>query len=262
MSYWRFGTGTRLLVCLHGFGDRGAMFLRLAEQFGDTFTICALDLPHHGHSIWREPFFNGIDLRDIIRHIVAAEGFERFELMGYSFGGRILQRMIWHFAARLDRLYLLAPDGLQTRWMFEISMTPRWTRRMLGRLLARPTWFLRILEWFYRRGLINDFIYQFTIRHLHRKDRQERLFCYWLSMDDFVIAPDRVRQKIRRERIPTDLFFGTTDKLVPYSMGEWLAKDSDGVIQLYAVESGHKIIGDAFCAVFEKVLLAQPKQKQ
>lgn len=243
ISYLRFGTGDRLLLAFHGFGDRSAMWLNVREGFSTEFTVIAIGLPFHGHTVWREDVFRSRDFEAIVQELLQIEGKERFSLAGFSFGARIVQRLFFRFQHRIDHILLFAPDGFGTKWMFEITMIPRFIRRFTKWLLNRPSWFVRILTFFYDHKLINRFVYSFTYNHLGRAERRERLFSYWLSMDDFVIKPERFKTRLVKSGIPTDVFFGKNDDIIPLSSGTWLAENAPN-IHLHIVEDGHKLVNE------------------
>ena len=241
ISYLRFGEGERLLFAFHGFGDRAAMWLSLRASFSMNFTVIAIDLPFHGHTVWREDVFRSRDFEAIVQELLKIENKERFSLAGFSFGARVVERLFFRFQHRIDQIMFFAPDGFGTKWLFEITMIPRPIRRFTKWLLDRPKWFVRILTFFYEHKLINRFIYQFTFNHLGRVERRTRLFTYWLSMDDFVVKPERFKSQLIKSGIKTDLFFGQNDDIIPLSSGHWLAENASNV-QLHIVEDGHKLV--------------------
>ena len=73
----RFGSGERLLIALHGFGDKAELFAPPAKALGTEYTVIAFDLPFHGETEWRQNVFSKTDLAFILRQIMAAEGRER-----------------------------------------------------------------------------------------------------------------------------------------------------------------------------------------
>ncbi|MBL7815116.1 MAG: alpha/beta hydrolase [Saprospiraceae bacterium] len=254
VSYLRFGEGEQLLLAFHGFGDRAAMWLGIEEGLAQKFTVIALDLPFHGHTIWHEKVFRGRDFEAIVHELTKIEGKERFSLAGFSFGARIVERLLFRFEHRIDHILMFAPDGFGTKWLFEITMIPRPIRRFTKWLLDRPQWFVRILSFFYKYKLINRFIYKFTYNHLGRIERRTRLFTYWLSMDDFVIKPERFKAKLKKSEIQANVFVGKNDDIVPLSSGCWLAENAPN-IRLHIVEDGHKLVNHNLIADLKKAVL-------
>ena len=66
ISYLRLGTGSRLLICFHGFGDHAVIWRNLEKKMGRKFTLIAIDLPFHGHTDWREKTIQIADFEEII----------------------------------------------------------------------------------------------------------------------------------------------------------------------------------------------------
>lgn len=142
----KFGSGPQLLIALHGFGDRARMFAVLEEALTEKYTVLAVDWPFHGQTEWPDTTFSKEDLLAIIQLILKQEGKTRFCMMGFSFGARLAQSMLPELSGQLDKLYLLSPDGVNTKGMSMAVHTPMWVRRFLFRVLKRPDWFLNLLR--------------------------------------------------------------------------------------------------------------------
>ena len=69
------------------------------------------------------------------------------------------------------------------------------------------------------------------------------MFTYWLSMDDFVVKPERFKKQLIKSGIPMDIFFGKNDDIVPLSSGQWLTEDAPN-IHLFVVDDGHKLVNE------------------
>src|SRR5690606_2199861 len=85
------GSGDELLICFHGFGESASRFTCMEPALGNMFTIVALDMPFHGHTTWSEGRdVEQEDLEALIKKILERFGKQRFSLMGYSMGGRLV----------------------------------------------------------------------------------------------------------------------------------------------------------------------------
>ncbi len=238
-----FGEGTDILVAFHGFGDRAALFLKLEPSLGKKFKIYAIDLPYHGHTVWNEPKFNEKVFLSTVNAIRKIENVELITLMGYSFGCKIAQRVFLRQSRRTKQLILLAPDGFYNRFILEITMIPRPIRYAMRWILNQPSWFVKILEFFYKLGVINRFIFQFTHRHLGNIQRRARLFAYWISMDDFNISRSFFIKKVNAREARIDFFIGTSDDIVSVAKVKELASHLQNTY-VHELATDHKIIGD------------------
>jgi pimeloyl-ACP methyl ester carboxylesterase len=54
VHYCWFGTGQKLILCLHGYGESLESFQFLEKYIGKEYTLIAIDLPFHGKTQWNE----------------------------------------------------------------------------------------------------------------------------------------------------------------------------------------------------------------
>ena len=81
----------------------------LIQFMAQWFRVYFFELPGHGDST---PFADGFStdlvaktVEDLVDHL----GFERFNLMGFSFGGIVAMKTFFYLHQRIDRLMLIAP---------------------------------------------------------------------------------------------------------------------------------------------------------
>lgn len=239
----RFGHGPKLLVALHGFADRARLFAILEEALRDRYTVVAFDLPFHGQTDWPRDTFSKAELLAIIRQIQTREGQDRLCLMGYSFGARLAQAMLPELLPQLDKLYLLAPDGIQTKGMPMAVRTPMWMRRFLFRILRRPQWFLSLLDLGRRLQIVPGLILHFLSFNLTRPERFRRTFGCWFALDSFYLRRRQIKAIWRDSGLPVDIYFGTKDEMIRYKT---IKKMVEGVpnVRIYLMDAGHRLIGE------------------
>jgi pimeloyl-ACP methyl ester carboxylesterase len=84
-------------------------WLPLAQFMAQWFHVYFFELPGHGQS---EPFherFSSQRVAELVAQLADTLGFERFSLMGFSFGGILAMRTFKLLSHRIDRLILIAP---------------------------------------------------------------------------------------------------------------------------------------------------------
>lgn len=84
-------------------------WLPLAQFMAQWFQVYFFELPGHGQS---EPFrerFSSQQVAQLVGQLADKLGFERFSLMGFSFGGILTMRTFKLLSARVDRVILIAP---------------------------------------------------------------------------------------------------------------------------------------------------------
>ena len=219
------------------------MFAILEEVLGKQYTLVAVDLPFHGQTEWNDQTFTKSDLESIIDTIRESEGKTRFNLMGFSFGARLLLATLPEYHALLDRLILLAPDGIGTKGMSMAVRTPMPVRRFLFKWLQRPDWFLKLVRFGHRLRVIPPVIVNFLVFNLPRADRFNRTFGCWFALNSFYLRRRRIRGYLQQSAIPVDIFYGTKDEMVRYKSLKKLAAalPKSRLIQL---DAGHRVVSE------------------
>lgn len=241
----KFGQGQQLLIALHGFSDRARMFAVLEKSLSERFTTIAIDLPFHGQTEWHKSDFSKEDLLEILAQVLESEGKTRYSLMGFSFGARLAQAMLPELAPQLDQLYLLSPDGLNTKGMGAAERTPMWIRRLLFRMLRYPGWFVAVAEVGRNWGLIPAFTYKFMRNNLNRPKRIQRLFGCWFSMDSFNLLRLDIHKILQETVLPTGVFIGANDDLVRKKALKKLYSNLPNVHLFVLKNVGHRVVGKA-----------------
>src|SRR5215831_1773373 len=117
IGYHVFGNGPTPIVCFHGYGEDGESFLFLEKYLGDQFSFIAPDLPFHGRTNWQEKNFSKQDLMAIIKELFIINDFDykscRISLLAFSLGGRIALNVYELMPSSINRVVLMAPDGMK-----------------------------------------------------------------------------------------------------------------------------------------------------
>lgn len=206
-----YGRGKQLLIALHGYDYDGQVFRAWAEKLGDTFTICAPDLPFHGDASWDEAFFSPAQMVDLIRAIAKHQGQERFSLAGHSWGARILVCTATDLASSVDQYILLAPAGIGS---FD-RVPPLWVQRALEFALSWPKWLEVAVNIGHRLGWVSNFRRRYAEVQLYPAEKRNRLFRVYNSLVHLRTSrPDRIRHWQQNE-VETLIILAKDDRFVP-----------------------------------------------
>ncbi|MFK8101838.1 MAG: alpha/beta fold hydrolase [Saprospiraceae bacterium] len=253
LHFLKFGKGEKLLFALHGYAENAIAFLTLSESLSESYTIIALDLPFHGETTWRSKSFRPEDIQAIIELILVKEKQGSFSLMGYSLGGRLALMMVDHFDSNLQELWLIAPDGLENRWVDRMMKVPSFLRNKLYHWVEQPDWLINFSKLLYRWKLVTGFVPKFLQSELSTPARRDRAFGIWASLDHFHLMPlSKLKSKLIERKLPVKLFFGKKDKIIPAHLGTSLSKGAKH-IEFQLLEGGHHFL----YASLNKYLLSQ-----
>lgn len=242
--YRQFGKGPRLLFCFHGYGRDSYTFSFLAKPLGTRYTIVAIDAPHHGHTQWDDPVFRPTDLVKVLEGITKVLGRDdkKISLLGFSMGGRIALHLTQVLKSKVERVVLLAPDGLKFNFWQWFSTHTWLGHRLFDYTMHHPHWLLRLMNFTERRGLLSKNITGFVRYYL--EDHEERLILYrrWIIMRKFKPHLPRLKRIIIKNKINVRMLFGSFDRIIHYASGERFLHKIETYATVKIIEAGHDIL--------------------
>ncbi len=241
IAWYRFGSGPQTVVCFHGYGEDATGFSFLAKYSGDQHSFISIDLPFHGKTIWRDGLsFEEEDLRKIVEQIIPPD--QPFFLMGFSLGGRMALSLYQLVPAKVERLILLAPDGLKVnRWYWLATQT--WLgNRFFAFTMKRPGWFFFQLKILNKLKLVNSSIFKFVNYYIGDDEVRQLLYTRWTTLKKIKPALSRIKMHILENKTKTRLLYGKHDRIILSSVGEKFIKSIEDHSKLTVIASGHQVL--------------------
>ena len=102
----KFGKGNKLLIAFPGFDDSPEKFNLLEPSLSVEYLCYVISLPFSNKEEWSGKDFNIDDLVFLIDHILIENDIKEFDLMGHSFGARIVQHLVFKYSSQINRIYL------------------------------------------------------------------------------------------------------------------------------------------------------------
>lgn len=242
VEYIKFGEGKKLLVAFHGFGDSASLFKVLQPALSLKYTVYALSFPYHGKTQWNTDLFSKEDILEIIKLILEKENKTNVTLMGYSMGGKVVLNMIPILSEILDKVYLLAPDGIKTHILYDIHNLPNWFIDSVKWLMKKPRLFFKVAKFFHKNGLLSKFLYDFTKNHFSTYEQRQRFFNVSQSLQDsFGPNIKKVKSILNDKNIEVEMYFGVRDQVIPPEAGTIFSRDLKNC-HYQTLNKGHLII--------------------
>jgi pimeloyl-ACP methyl ester carboxylesterase len=258
IHYSCWGTGSNILIAFHGYGESAASFAFLDEALGRDFTIVAPDMPYHGKTEWREPelFFDPRELVALLTEISAGlPGREPgWSLMGYSMGGRVALQLLELQYARIERLVLLAPDGLFVNPWYRLATGTAAGNRFFRWTMDHPGWLFFLLRTGNRLGLVNPSLFKFAAHYIDDDPARRELYARWMVMRGFRPRLGRIAGFIRELQIPVLLLYGNYDRIILARRGEHFLRRIGPNGRLELLPAGHAILQPKFMEVIVNAL--------
>lgn len=249
ISYMRFGSGARPVFCFHGYGEDAMSFAFLESYAGTQFSFFAIDLPFHGLTIWKEGYnCTTDDLIKVVEQILGEhklqnlDGSQKIALMGFSLGGRIALALYEKIPANVDRLILLAPDGLKVNFWYWLS-TQTWIGNRLFLITMKyPTWFFGFLKLLNKLNLVNASIFKFVNYYIGDREVRKLLYARWTTLRKISPHLQRIKSSVRLNNTQVQLIYGTHDRIILSSVGEKFRKGIEGHCTITVINAGHQVL--------------------
>lgn len=245
INYSWSGTGKKLLLCLHGYGESQQSFQFLENHVPPDYSVLAIDFPYHGQTNWNEgPSFTIDDLLAIInvirvQHTAATP---RLTIIGFSMGGRIALQLLQRMPEHIDKVILMAPDGLKVNFWYWLSTQTGIGNRLFRFTMQNPQWFFGLLQVSNRLRLINQSIFKFIRFYLHDATARQLLYDRWTCLKNIRPNLPFIKKLIHKHKVPVRLLYGKYDRIIPPSRGQKFRAGIESFCTLQVIQAGHQLL--------------------
>jgi len=247
IGYLRFGSGPKTAVCFHGYGEDADSFAFLGKYAGNQYTFYSIDLPFHGKTEWKEGFtFTPADalliLEEILNHDSPETKNQQLSLIGFSLGGRIALSLYQAMPERIEKLVLLAPDGLKMNFWYWLSTQTWLGNKFFAFTLKHPGWFFGFLKILNKLKLVNASIFKFVNYYIGDKEVRRLLYARWTTLRKLKPRLKKIKPLIHEKNTAVRLLYGMHDRIILSSVGEKFRKGIEDHCTLTVIHSGHQVL--------------------
>jgi len=244
IHYYVFGEGAKTLFCFHGYGEDGTSFAFLEKKLGKTYTLFALDFPFHGKTTWKEkePFTPG-DLVKILESIHSNQH-NKFSILAYSMGGRAALHLLQQIPHKIERVGLVAPDGLHQNIWYWITTQTSFGNKAFAYTMEKPQWFFWLVNTSGKLKILNKSIIKFVHHYLDDKEQRLLLYQRWTFMRR--LKPDLllIRKTCAEKHTRLQFLFGKYDRII-LSKRAGVFKNAEN-INIKVINAGHQLMKEKY----------------
>lgn len=260
ISYYRYGQGPTQVICFHGYGESGRSFAFLEETLGSSHTFHAIDLPYHGETAWNQSLKFTIQDLLHIQGLIPGDplsGNKKVLLLGFSLGGRMALSLFEQKPASIQKMVLLAPDGLVINPWYWLA-----TQTLPGNLLFRftmnhPGWFFGLLKILHRLGSVNPSIFKFVNASVGNPALRLSLYQRWTVLRKLRPSLPRIKLLIRQYQTPVNLLYGRHDRIILAARGEKFRTGIEDLCSLKILPAGHQVLQPRYADPISDALTLQ-----
>lgn len=212
----RAGRGDTTLLLLHGFGESLTTWRAVFDRLGRDDKVVAIDLPGFGVSAKPDTSYTLPVLTERLSRFIDRWTSGPLVVVGHSMGGELAAALALARPDRVKLLVLIAPAGYRIGLGGIVDTMYPEKAKTLGKYLAWRSFITPIHDpsWLGEPDSLAD--YDQT-----RDSTYSRSAARVLEEFDFVALRDRFRE-IRQ---PTLLIWGGLDPVIPFAVGDTLARE-------------------------------------
>jgi len=246
------GSGKKILLCLHGYGNDAYLFQPFVAYLKDAYIILSFYLPHHGSENSDYGTLTKSDLHSLVKRLLEEYHVEKINLLGYSIGGRLCLCMIETAANLVEKCVLVAPDGLAFNWLYYFATKNRAGRWLFRRLLSDEK-YLHVFHRVYKNHIIPEKKYRFVMHYLHTENDRKKLLHVWNDLAPLVPNGEKLRLVIPKNKVALTIFMGEKDSVIPVKKALQFVKKVP-VAHLRILHKGHRMLDAATISLIAKTL--------
>ena len=245
INYYKYGNGSKVLFCLHGYAEDGTSFLFLEKYLGNTYTLYAIDFPFHGQTEWNEKeSLSAKDFLSILNLINSAQN--NFSVLAYSMGGRIALYLLQYISQKIERAVLIAPDGLHENFWYFLSTQTKPGNKLFSYTMRKPQLFFSFLNIAVKTNIINKSIVKFVHHFLDDENERTLLYKRWTAMRFFKPNLKSIKKTCNEKNIQLHLLFGSFDRVILRKRATVFNESKS--INISVIEAGHQLLKEKYAS--------------
>lgn len=253
------------LVLIHGNMTSSVHFDLLIGKLKHSYHIIALDLRGFGQSTYKNPISSLKEFAEDVNEVISHIGVTKAVVLGWSTGGGIAMELALLRPELLEKLILVESVGLTGYPMFKkdelgqpILTEPLTTKEEIA---ADPVQVIPILNAYEQKdkatlqAIWNALIYTVNQPEASHYDvyLEDMLTQKNLVDVDYALMTLNLSERAKDINVPTLIFQGTRDYVVPESMGIGIRDNLGGSVTYQTGDWGHSPFIDCLDKVVEDI---------
>ena len=242
LTYLVVGNGKKSILAFHGFGQSAEEFVQYVTSLYDDYTIYVFDHFYHGKSHWEtESPINVEAFSKVIEAFLVKENIDRFNIIGYSLGGKWAHSIVRFFPERVNKVFLCAPDGSKSTFYYSFSSRSALGRWVLKKTIQHSAFFFWLLKTLYKVSVLDKSIYRFVYYQMGTEQQRKQVYNTWTKYRYYKGLSKISIDIYNSHNIPLQILLGSYDRVI---QPKWfdIYKSKIDSLQLVTVTKGHRSV--------------------
>ncbi len=214
LHYRKAGNSSRHLLLFHGFGQDHSLFEKWIPLFIEDYTIYIFDIFFHGKSTRPDTELTRLEWNEIMDQFLRKERIDRFDMIGFSLGGRFVISTAVSHPGKIDNIVLIAPDGVFESAWYRLATAP-FGKRIFRYLMEHPEKFDYWLVLAEKTQLAQSALVRFAKRELCTPENRSKVYRTWIFFKPLKYRNQSVVAHMNDSKIKVNVILGSKDSIIP-----------------------------------------------
>jgi pimeloyl-ACP methyl ester carboxylesterase len=216
LHYVKAGNGKTSLLFFHGFGQDHSLYIPLVDSLKGHYTVYLFDLYFHGMSIWgyHENPLEKIHWKETMERFLAETGITDFSVAGFSLGGKFALAIFEAFPKQCKKIFLVAPDGINTSFWYSLATYPFAIRKFFKSLIIHPQRFAYLANTLNRFNLVDKGLIRFADYQMNSEHKRSRVYYSWVVFRHLKFDLKELARLMNEYDIEPVIIVGKYDKVI------------------------------------------------
>ncbi len=240
-SYLDSGTGDEVWLAFHGYGQDAEVMAHFVASLRPNARVLSFDLPLHGQTVIEKGFLPSGDLPELLGKALVATKSSQCSLIGFSLGGKLVLKLIEQVPAKIDRIVLVAPDGLKVNPFYRLATHTLFGKALFKLIIRVPFLMLAPSRLFAALRLMDPKIHEFVSDQMGTREKRQRVYDTWQIFKETTPNLDDIRKKIWRYHLKPTLIFGKKDRVIHPKLAKKLSGGTCKTAKVIMLNAGHNL---------------------
>lgn len=240
-SYLDSGSGDEVWLSFHGYGQQAEVMHHFVGSLRPDARILSFDLPLHGETRMKGHVLPLGDIDEVLDKALLATGASHCSIIGFSLGGKVVLKMVELSPGKLEKIVLVAPDGLKINPLYWFVTNTLFGRTLFRIAIILPQPVLGTAWLLSKTRLMNPKVHAFVKSQMDTKAKREKVLDTWMMFRQVVPNLNQVSKRIWRYRLKLTLVFGKKDRVIHPKLAKKLSGENCKTAKVVIIDAGHNL---------------------
>ena len=149
-----------------------------------------------------------------MRIFLDRENIDKFSIAGYSLGSKFLLAILEGKASKIEKIFLIAPDGITTNTWYNLATYPVFLRGIFKLMVRFPKPLFSFMKLMLKLKIVERGVIKFARSEMNSLKKRKRVYYSWVVFRHLSFDMEIVARLINDHQISTTMILGKYDKIM------------------------------------------------